>query len=182
MTAATDRRSFDSRRVFRLHEVFRREARNNVDLVRAVATDDRDRAQAVAKRVRLVDNAVYRHSCAEDALLWPKLVRDKPSEADIMVDVMVRQHRALDAMSLGIQAAILAWEDEPTAHLRTMLADALARFDQALGEHICATELFLVPLLERYLSAADWSDVIRQGIAHSDRETISALTGLLRRG
>ncbi|GAA3438093.1 hemerythrin domain-containing protein [Kutzneria kofuensis] len=180
MTTATDRRSFDSRRVFRLHVVFRRELSRNVDLVRAVAANDRDRAQVVADRVRMVDNAVYRHNCAEDALLWPKLVGDRPSEADIMVDVMHRQHRALDAMSLGVQGAILAWEDEPTEHRREMLADALQHFSNAYGEHICATELFLVPLLERFLCAADWTDVIRQGVAHSDPETITALAGLLR--
>ena len=180
MTAATDRRSFDSRRVFRLHAVFRREVGRSADLVRAVAADDRDRVQVVAARVRMIDNAVYRHSCAEDALLWPRLVGDRPSEADIMVDVMHKQHRALDAMSLAVQSAILAWEDEPTAHRREMLADALDRFEHALGEHICATELFLVPLLERFLCAADWSEVIRQGVAHSDPDTIAALTGVLR--
>ena len=180
MTAATDRRSFDSRRVFRLHTVFRRELVRNVGLVREVAENDGDRVQVVAQRVRLVDNAIYRHSCAEDALLWPKLVTDKPSKADIMVDVMVRQHRALDAMSLGIQAAILAWEDDLSRHRRDLLADSLARFEHALGEHMCATELFVLPLLERFLGAADWSDVIHHGVAHSDPDTIAALTDLLR--
>ena len=128
----------------------------------------------------MVDNAVYRHNCAENALLWPKLVGDKPCEADIMVDVMHRQHRALDAMSLGVQAAILAWEDEPIEDRRELLADALERISDALGEHICATELFLVPLLERFLCAADWSDVIRCGVADADPETTAALAGLLR--
>lgn len=180
MTAATERRSFASRRVLRLHAAFRREVRQNVDLVRAVAANDRDRVQVVAQRVRVVDNAIYRHSCAEDKLLWPKLVQDKPSEADIMVDVVVKQHRALDVMSLGIQAAILAWEDEPSAGRRDMLADALQHFGDALGEHICATELFVLPLLERFLAAADWTDVIRHGVAHSDPETIAELTELLR--
>lgn len=180
MTAATERRSFDSRRVFHLHAVFRREVGRGAGLVRAVAAGDRDGAQLVAARVRMVDNAVYRHNCAEDALLWPKLVGDKPSEADIMVDVMHRQHRALDAMSLGVQAAILAWEDEPTEHRRDMLADALDRISDAVGEHICATELFLVPLLERFLCAADWSDVIRLGVADCDPEAVSALAGLIR--
>lgn len=177
---ATERRSFDSRRVYRLHAVFRRELTRNVDLVRAVAMDDRDRTQVVAQRVRMVDTAVYRHNCAENALLWPKLIQDGPSEADIMVDVMVRQHRALDAMSLGIQAAILAWEDEPGEGNRAALVEALVRFEHAFGEHICATELFLVPMLERSLCAADWTDVIRAGIAHSDPETVSALAALVR--
>jgi hemerythrin-like domain-containing protein len=180
MTAATERRSFDSRRVFRLHAVFRREVGRGAGLVRGVVAGDRAHAQVVAERVRLVDNAVYRHNCAENALLWPKLVSDKPSEADIMVDVMHRQHRALDAMSLGVQAAILAWEDEPTEGRREMLADALDRISDALGEHICATELFLVPLLERFLCAADWSEVIRRGIADCDQETSAALAGLVR--
>ena len=180
MTAATERRSFASRRVLRLHAAFRREVRQNVDLVRAVAANDRDRVQVVAQRVRVVDNAIYRHSCAEDKLLWPKLVQDKPSEADIMVDVMVKQHRALDVMSLGIQAAILAWEDDLSRHRRDLLADSLARFEHALGEHMCATELFVLPLLERFLGAADWSDVIHHGVAHSDPDTIAALTDLLR--
>ncbi|QUQ66095.1 hemerythrin domain-containing protein [Kutzneria sp. CA-103260] len=180
MTAATDRRSFHSRRVFRLHAHFRREVARGADLVRAVTPDDVERAQAVAARVRIVDDAVYRHQCAEDTLLWPRLVGDKPSEADIMVDVMVRQHRALDAMSLAVQAAVLAWEDEPTEHRRDMLADVLARFSNALGEHICATELFLVPLLERFLCAADWADVIRLGVADCDHETALQLAALLR--
>jgi len=180
MTAVTDRRSFHSHRVFRLHALFRREVGRNVDLVRAVAPHDAERAQVVAARVRVVDNAVYRHQCAEDTLLWPKLVGDKPSEADIMVDVMLRQHRALDAMSLAVQAAILAWEDEPTADHRDALADVLERLSHALGEHICATELFLLPLLERFLCAADWSGVIRLGVADCDRETGVELAGLLR--
>jgi hemerythrin-like domain-containing protein len=180
MRAVTDRRSFTSRQLFRLHVLFRREVGRNVDLVRAVAPHDVERAQVVAARVRLVDNAVYRHQCAEDTLLWPRLVSDKPSEADIMVDVMVRQHRALDAMSLSVQAAILAWEDEPTAECRDQLVDILERFSNALGEHICATELFLVPLLERFLHAADWAGVIRLGVADCDRETGLELAGLLR--
>lgn len=182
MTVATGRRSFDSRRVFRLHAVFRREVGRNADLVRAVAAGDVERVRAVAARVRIVDDAVYRHNCAENTLLWPRLVGDKPSEADIMVDVMLRQHRALDAMSLGLQAAVLAWEDEPTAHRRDALADGLERFSHALGEHICATELFLVPLLERFLCAGDWADVIRLGVADCDQETGLELTSLLRRG
>ncbi|MFI9382378.1 hemerythrin domain-containing protein [Kutzneria sp. NPDC052558] len=180
MTAVTERRSFTSRQVFRLHALFRREVGRNVDLVRAVAPDDVERAQVVAARVRLVDNAVYRHQCAEDILLWPRLVGDKPSEADIMVDVMVRQHRALDAMSLAVQAAILAWEDEATAERRDQLVDILERFANALGEHICATELFVVPLLERFLCAADWSGVIRFGLAACDPDTAHHLTALLR--
>jgi hemerythrin-like domain-containing protein len=180
MTAAIQRRSFDSGPVFRLHAEFRREVGRGAGLVRAVAAGDHAHAQAVAERVRLVDNAVYRHNCAEDALLWPKLVGDKPSEADIMVDVMHRQHRALDALSLGVQAACLAWEDEPTEGRREMLADALDRSCDALGEHICATELFVVPLLERFLCAGDWSDVIRRGIADCDPETSAALAGLIR--
>jgi hemerythrin-like domain-containing protein len=180
MTAATERRSFDSRRVFRLHAVFRREVARNVDLVRAVAVGNRDHAQLVAERLRLVDNAVYRHNCAENAVLWPRLVSDRPSEADIMVDVMLKQHRALDAMSLGVQAAILAWEDEPDERRRQLLVEGLERFSRALGEHICATELFLVPLLERHLSTADWTEVLRTGVEDCGPETISALSALLR--
>ncbi len=180
MTTAIERRSFHSRRVFRLHALFRREVGRNVDLVRNVVPGDAEHAQAVAARVRVVDNAVYRHQCAEDTVLWPKLVGDKPCEADIMVDVMLRQHRALDAMSLAVQAAVLAWEDEPSEHRRDMLADILERFVNALGEHICATELFLVPLLERFLCAADWAAVIRLGIASCDPDTALELSTLLR--
>jgi hemerythrin-like domain-containing protein len=180
MTAATDRRAFDGHRVFRLHAILRRELARNIELTRAVADDDGAAAELVADRLRLVDNAVYRHNCAEDAVLWPRLVGDRPSEADIMVDVMHKQHRALDAMSLGVQATVLAWEDEPTRHRREMLIDALERFDRAHGEHVCATELFVVPLLERHLSTADWVDVLRGGIENCDRDTIASLSAVLR--
>jgi Hemerythrin HHE cation binding domain len=64
----------DTRDMYTIHTMFRREFGLLPGLVRTTAADDTERARVVTEHIRLISFVVAEHHSAEDSVLWPKLL------------------------------------------------------------------------------------------------------------
>jgi Hemerythrin HHE cation binding domain len=80
----------DTRDMYTVHTVFRREFALLPNLVRGVATKDTERAEVIAAHIRLVNEILFHHHESEDAVLWPALLQRALWEIDPVVHLMAR--------------------------------------------------------------------------------------------
>lgn len=134
-----------------IHEAIRR------DLARLRhACSELDRAGPVPVAVRdgwaELRREIEFHHQAEDEDLWPRLrARASTHEVDATVDAMKQEHRrippALDDLSNALRAG-------------SGVAAATDEVVRSVEEHLDHEEHEALPLIERYLSDADWHDFL----------------------
>jgi hypothetical protein len=86
----------DTRDMYKVHAMFRREFALLPALVRSVAAKDRERAEIVADHIRLVSLLLHHHHSGEDAVLWPLLLTRAPREIDPVVHLVEDQHQTIE--------------------------------------------------------------------------------------
>jgi iron-sulfur cluster repair protein YtfE (RIC family) len=99
----------DTRDMYTVHTMFRREYALLPNLVRSVTAKDAERAEVVANHIRLVNEILYHHHTSEDAVLWPALLQRAPREIDPVVRLLAGQHDALDHLISDVDAGLPDW-------------------------------------------------------------------------
>jgi Hemerythrin HHE cation binding domain len=169
----------DARDMFAIHTMFRREFGLMPGLVRAVTAGDTRRATLVADHVALVSGVLNLHHSGEDKLIWP-LLRDRcPGERAPLVDVMKDQHHAIHTCLLQATGAAQAWRDGASAGTRGALADAVDRLFPALHEHLALEEERVVPLIEKYITEAEYTLLAQEGAAHTPPGKLPTALGMV---
>src|SRR4029453_18585708 len=97
------------------------------------------------------------HHEGEDVVLWPLLHQRGGEEAEDVVPVMERQHDAIEAANAEGLRLLPRWRS--TARRRRELAEAFDRLEAALLEHMAMEEERILPLAEKYVTAAEWRGV-----------------------
>jgi hypothetical protein len=169
----------DARDMFAVHTMFRREFGLMPGLVRAVTAGDTRRATLVADHVALVSGVLDVHHSAEDKHIWP-LLRDRcPQECAPLVDVMEHQHHAIDTRLLQATEAARAWPDGASAGTRDALADAVDRLIPVTREHLALEEERVVPLIEKYITKAEYAVLAQEGAAHVAPDKLPTALGMV---
>jgi hemerythrin-like domain-containing protein len=173
-----------------VHRVFRREFRMAPAQVRAVAPGDTERIGNLADHITNLTTALQHHHTGEDEMLWPLLL-ERASMHTELINRMEAQHARLHAPLDRIEELLPRWRagapagarDEPAevpvpasvrdesaevlaqASVRDELADVLAQASAALDEHLADEEREVLPLVEQYVTPAEWNALRERGMA-----------------
>jgi hemerythrin-like domain-containing protein len=157
-----------SRDMYAVHTVFRREFALMPALVRGVAAGDKERSQIVADHIKLVTTILHHHHQAEDVHLWPKLLQRGPDDVVPIVQLMESHHVHLAKICAEIESAT-----------GSFLAELLDRLNPPLNEHITLEERRILPFVDKYVTAAEWDLMIREGSAEVPREAYPLIFGMV---
>jgi hypothetical protein len=155
----------DSRDMYLVHRLFRREFPAAAALVGTVAAGDRAAAARVGGHVLMVTEMLELHHGGEDELVWPKLLARGPDEIEPLVATMERQHGDLHRALVDVRARVTAWLAGATAADRDAVAAAVAATVPPLREHLDTEEAQVLRLIDEHLTEAEWAEVGRHGIA-----------------
>lgn len=169
----------DSRDMYAVHTMFRREFGALPALIRGVSAYDRVRTQIVADHVALLVGLLHVHHRSEDDHCWPKLESRGPEDVAPIVELMQSQHQVVDAALQATERQAAAWRASATAGDGDALADTVDGMLPPLGEHLDAEEERMLPLIDRYLTADEWADVGNKGLGNVHRTKIPVLFGML---
>jgi hemerythrin-like domain-containing protein len=159
---------FDRREMVMVHDMLRREFGLLPGLVAQVRVADGDRARTIAKHIDGLTTVLHHHHRSEDAFVWPLLVDRCADSAAALTGRMVEQHEELAARLGDVDAALIVWRDIVSAASRLALVDALKQLIPPLRHHLHDEEELVVPLMERYITAAEWNEIVQQGAADVD--------------
>lgn len=147
-----------------IHRIFRRQFGEVRSLVQQVPEADAGRVTAVADHLEFLLDGLHMHHTTEDDLIWPKLL-DRTGVDAPLVKRMEDQHRQIDGSVAEVRAATSAWRSHPTSAASSTLADRVGEFLLLLERHLDEEEHFVVPLIDRLLTKAEWQEVGKRGFA-----------------
>ena len=168
----------DARDMFAAHTMFRREFGLMPGLVRAVAAGDKQRSALVADHVAMVSGVLSHHHSGEDAYVWPQLRERCPNDCAALVDVMEDQHHAIHNGLLQVAQAGQAWRDSASAEARHALAGAIERLLPVMNEHLVLEEERVVPLIEKYVTQAEYGRVAQEQGVDVPPDKLPAVFGM----
>jgi hypothetical protein len=114
----------DSRDMFVVHDMFRREFNAIPGLVSEVPGEDGAQVTIVADHVVWMVTFLHAHHHGEDLFVWPKLLERVPVKIDPLIFTMKAQHKGLAQAldDLGVKAA--GWRKTSAAAERDAVAGA----------------------------------------------------------
>jgi len=151
----------------------------------ALVREHRDRGARIAPRVfraMLYYLDVFperEHHPKEEALLFAR-IRARTREGDTVLDELAREHESGARAIRGLEQALVRLEEGGEAEFPAFAA-AVERFAGAYREHMRKEESDVMPLAQRVLTPADWSEIEAafaahrdplSGVANRDHETI----------
>jgi hemerythrin-like domain-containing protein len=169
----------DTRDMYAIHTMFRREFALLPDLVRAVPAKDEERARVVADHVTLLTVILHNHHTAEDTYLWPQLLKRAPRDVDPVVGLLEGQHGRLDVLLSSVDTRLRAWADGADSADGEILAAALQRLAVGLYEHMGLEEKLALPLVERYIFATEWDAMAASAQAEFPPEDVPVIVGMV---
>jgi hemerythrin-like domain-containing protein len=147
---------FERSEMLMMHNMFRREFALMPGLVGAVVAGEHDRAQIIGDHVEAVIDILHQHHTHEDENIWPLLLARCGESVAPLAGLMHCQHQQVATLLHRVDEALRIWRDAVTVESREALADVLDRLIPALTEHLSAEEDRVVPLMEQYITVAEW--------------------------
>jgi hypothetical protein len=169
----------DVREMYMAHTMFRREFGLLPALIGGVAAADATRARIIAEHYDLIHLTLHHHHQAEDTYLWPRLVSRAGQEAPSIVAAMEAQHEQLDKVLVDVTAGLAGWRGTADPVQGAQLAEAAARLNVLLAEHLAAEEERAVPLIARYVTAAEWGEMVAASAVGIEPEQMPLIFGLM---
>jgi hypothetical protein len=169
----------DTRDMFALHTLFRREVGLSPGLVRAVAGGDMPRTTLVARHIALLSGLLKEHHAIEDKHLWPRLRVRGTQEVASVVCVMEEQHEAIHIGLLQVTDAVDRWRESASARARDALAETIAQLLLLMREHLASEEERAVPLIQKYITAAEYSAMGEEALAGAPPDDFPVLFGMI---
>ncbi|MFD3451916.1 hemerythrin domain-containing protein [Streptomyces sp. NPDC058691] len=167
----------DVRDMYMAHTMMRREFRLLPQLVRDVATGDTKRAEVVAAHADKVCLILHLHHEGEDAVVWPRLLERGGQETAAIVPTMEGQHHVIERALDEVTDLLRGWRS--TAQGGEELADAFERLLGALLEHMALEEKEILPLAEKYITAAEWKLLGEHGMEKSPKKDLPLAFGMV---
>lgn len=153
---ATPTAHVDTREMIAVHQVFRREFGLTPGLVRHTAAGDLARASTVANHLELMIGVLHLHHAEEDRHLWPKLHARAPHDHADVVTLMQSHHEQIHYLTYATQALLPYWRSHARTEDRDKIAAVADQLNLDLNEHLDAEEQYILPLVPRYITAAEW--------------------------
>ena len=146
----------DTREMYMVHTTFRREFGALPSLVQNVPDGDIQRSLLMGDHIDILSIYLYAHHHSEDIHLWPKLLDRGLREVTPVVHLMEGQHENIERLNTEADEAAGAWRVNPAGENREPLANVLGQLIRALDEHMRLEEELILPLAEKYITAAEW--------------------------
>jgi ribosomal protein L12E/L44/L45/RPP1/RPP2 len=127
----------------------------------------------------LVSKVLDLHHSGEDKQVWPRLRERGTAEIASIVGVMEEQHGVIHHGLLQVAAAVESWRDSASVQTRDDLAGAVSQFLPAMREHLALEEERVVPLIEKYITAAEYALLSQEGNAEVPRDTLPTIFGMI---
>lgn len=143
-----------------IHRIFRRQFVELRDLVQEAT--DAFQIAAIADHLGFLLDGLHMHHTTEDDLIWPKLL-DRAGLDAPLVERMEEQHQQIDVSVAEVRSATSVWRSDPTPATSSALADRIGDFLVVLEGHLNEEEQVVVPLIDRYLTEAEWQEVGQRG-------------------
>ncbi|MEH0934679.1 hemerythrin domain-containing protein [Micromonospora psammae] len=157
-----------------IHKALRREFRLLPGIVAGVRAGDRSRAAFVAAHARLQLMFLHAHHDSEDRLIWPILAQRTTVTEDIL-DVMQRQHHAVDELVTEVRPLLADWTRRADAPTQQRIIAVLETLHTALEEHLDVEETTVLPLIQRHLTVAEWTATVKDAEKHLPKNPRSGL-------
>jgi iron-sulfur cluster repair protein YtfE (RIC family) len=145
-----------------IHRIFRRQFAEVQMLVQQVPASDATRVRAVADHLVFLLDGLHMHHTTEDDLIWPKLLERVGPDA-LLVERMEQQHQQIDVQVVEVRAATSGWRSDPTPETSSGLYGRIGEFLVVLEGHLDEEEQVVVPLIDRYLTDAEWKEIGERG-------------------
>lgn len=168
----------DTRDMAAVHTMFRREFALMPGLVRGVRAGDKERAHVVGDHIELVSSVLHQHHRGEDKHLWPKLLARASADVVPIVHTMEGQHQSLERIITEIASAIPLWRNSAAPESGKVLADALDRLNPQADEHMSVEEERILPTVEKYVTAAEWDQMVQDEAARGPQDQLPLLFGM----
>jgi hemerythrin-like domain-containing protein len=168
----------DTRNMYTVHMLFRREWGLLPDLVQSVAHGDEERAKVVADHIKFMSALLLHHHEAEDAVLWPLLLARAPKEIDPVVHLAEGHHQRIDTLLGEVDPLVPAWANGAATDDADALAQALRQLDVVLFEHMGLEEQLVLPLVERHIFASEWQLMEEHAIGSIGPQDIVLVIGM----
>ncbi len=169
----------ETRDMYKVHAMFRREFGLLPGLVPGVTAGDNEHSQIVTDHITLLTTVLHAHHHSEDESLWPKLLDRGSEEVAPVVHLMESQHESLDKLITEIATEIGAWRSSAASERGEALADAIDRMIPVLYEHMGSEEERTLPIVERYITAAEWEEMVQNGWVTIPPEDGPLVVGML---
>jgi len=166
----------DVRDMYMIHTMFRREFGLIPGLLRGVSAGDKKRSEVVSAHIDLLCRFVHIHHDGEDSILWPKLRERGGDGVARIVSAMEEQHRAIEVALGRVAERLPAWR--ATARGGMELARAFENLFIVLTEHLATEEQRILPLAEKYITAAEWKSIGNHGMNVFSKKELPLCFGL----
>jgi len=171
----------DTREMVVIHDVFRRVLGDLPGLIRGVADRDAVRAGVLADAFVEFATGLHHHHTNEDEILWPTLLERVEVERAFVLRAEEQHERVHELLERGhVRAA--SFRTDASAEKREAFAATVAELDAALREHMADEEQYILPLVERYLTVAEWEQLGERGRASIPKDRLLVQLGWILDG
>jgi hemerythrin-like domain-containing protein len=168
----------DTRNMYAIHMLFRREFGLLPDLVGSVAHGDEERAKVISGHISLMTHTLGHHHEAEDEVLWPLLLARAPKDVDPVIALAEGHHERLDVLVHRVEMPLADWASGAPGGARDALALALAELDVVLFEHMSLEEQLVLPVVERHVLRSEWEAMEQRSVAGIAPQNIPLIFGM----
>ena len=162
--------------MYLVHTMLRREFSLLPDLIRGAGRDANRRAR-IGAHAQLLCQILHSHHESEDLVLWPLLLERAEAEATEIVAVMEEQHHAIAAAHDEAVHRLGDWcrFGRDGDGFATVLDDLV----RIMTEHTVLEEKAVLPLAEKYITAAEWVRMGQHGIDTFQKRLLPLAFGML---
>lgn len=146
----------DTREMFMVHTMFRREFAALPTLVRGVPAGETERADLIAEHIVFLAAVLQAHHHSEDIHLWPKLVERSAVDIGPVVRFIEAQRERIEQLTSQALLGLGEWREGAATARREALAAVLQRLNTVLYDYMGREERRIMPLAEKYITAAEW--------------------------
>jgi hypothetical protein len=163
--------------MYLVHTMFRREFGLLPDLIRGTDRNDTKRRALIGSHAQLVCQILHAHHEGEDLVLWPLLLERAEAETTQIVAVMEQQHHAIAAAHDEAVHRFGGWCR--SGHGGEALATVLDDLVSILTAHTALEEQAVLPLAEKYITAAEWQQMGQHGMDTFQKRLLPLAFGML---
>ena len=171
----------DTREMIIVHNVFRRLFGDLPGLVRAAEPGDVARARVLADVYTEISTALHHHHSGEDELLWPVLVQRVEADRGFVLRAE-EQHERVHELLERAKPQADAFAQTASASARDALAATIEELDAALRDHMADEERYILPLVEKHLTVAEWEQLGERGRASIPKDRLLVQLGWILDG
>ena len=162
--------------MYLVHTMLRREFSLLPDLIRGAGRDVNRRAR-IGAHAHLLCQILHAHHESEDLVLWPLLLERADAQATEIVAVMEEQHHAIAAAHDEVVHRLDDWCS--FGRDREGFATVLDDLVRIMTEHTALEEKAVLPLAEKYITAAEWQQMGRHGMDTFQKRLLPLAFGML---